>query len=146
MPRINRRRFLAITTGLIPSFLLSKAQASSGFNLAKAASSNGALLTKSSSIKVGQSQVYSGKDGSGRSLEIILSRTKTGLVALDGSCTHQGCAVALNKTKLICPCHGSVFQAASGAVVLGPNGAPKSSIKPLYKYKVVEKSGNIYIS
>ncbi len=146
MSRINRRSFLAIASGLIPSFLLSKAQASVGFNLAKAASSKGTLLAKSSSIKVGQTQVYTGNDSSGRSVEVILSRTKTGLVALNGTCTHQGCTVALNKTKLICPCHGSVFQANSGVVVLGPNGSPKNAIKPLYKYTVVEKSGNIYIS
>lgn len=146
MSRINRRSFLAIASGLLPSFLLSKAQASVGFNLAKAASSNGALLTKSSSIKVGQSQVYTGKDSSGRSIEVILSRTKNGLVALDGTCTHQGCAVALNKTKLVCPCHGSTFQADSGTVLLGPNGSSKKSIKALNRYKVVEKSGNIYIS
>ena len=146
MSRINRRRFLVIATSLIPAFMLPKAQASAGFSLAKATTSNGTLLAKSSAIKVGQSQVYTGQDASGRSLEIVLSRTKTGLVALNGSCTHKGCTVALNKTKLVCPCHGSVFEASSGAVVLGPSGAPKSSIKALSKYKVMEKAGNIYIS
>ena len=146
MSRINRRSFLAIASGLLPSFFLFKAEALVGSNLDKAASSHGAVLTKSSSIKVGQSQIYTGKDSSGRSVEVILSRTETGLVALDGTCTHQGCAVALKKTKLICPCHGSVFQANSGAVVLGPNGSSKNSIKALRTYKVLEKSGNIYIS
>jgi Rieske Fe-S protein len=146
MSKINRRKFLAIASALLPSFFFSKAAAATGFSLAKAATATpGVLLAKSSSIKVGQSQVYTGQDASGKTVEVILSRTKTGVVALDGTCTHQGCAVALQKTQLICPCHGSIFQASSGAVILGPNGAPKSSISPLAKYKVTEKSGNIYI-
>ncbi len=145
MSRINRRGFLALATALLPSFLFSKAQASAGFDLAKAASTNGVLIAKSTSIKIGQTQVYSGKDSNGQNVEVILSRTKSGLVALKGTCTHQGCTIALEKTELVCPCHGSVFQANSGAVISGPNGAPKNSIKALAKFKVTEKSGNIYL-
>lgn len=146
MSRIDRRRFLSVLGALVPSFLMAKAQATSAFSMAKATSSPyGALLDKSSSIKVGQTHVYSGKEPSGQIIEVVLSRTKKGLIALDGTCTHQGCTVGLRKTQLICPCHGSIFQAATGAVVLGPNGSPKNSIPPLNKYKVTEKAGKIYI-
>ncbi len=136
MSKLNRRKFLTLAAAVLPSFLLSKAQA--------APSTDGVLLTKSSSIKVGQTIVLPAKDANGQTVEVILSRNKTGLVALKGTCTHQGCTVALEKTELVCPCHGSVFQANSGAVISGPNGTPKKSIRALAKFRVTEKSGNIY--
>lgn len=146
MPKLDRRHFLAFMGALVPSFFLTKAEAFSGFSLEKAANSElGAYVTKSSAIKVGQSRAYTGKDSAGRTVEVVLSRTKKSLIALNGTCTHQGCIVELKKTALVCPCHGSVFQASTGAVVLGPNGSPKNTISPLSKYRVTEKSGKIYI-
>lgn len=146
MRKINRRRFLGFLGAMLPAFLMAKAEASPAFSMAKSKNSTlGALVTKSSAIKVGQSQVYTGHDPSGRTIEVILTRTKKGVIALDGTCTHQGCMVGLKGAQLICPCHGSIFKAATGAAVLGPNGSPKNSIGPLGKYTVTEKSGNIYI-
>lgn len=80
-------------------------------------------------------------------IEVILTRTNKGLVALDGTCTHQGCTVGLDKAhkKIVCPCHHSVFDPSTGAVILGPNGTSKNSIGPLNKYTVTEKAGNMYI-
>ncbi|MDP1711678.1 MAG: Rieske (2Fe-2S) protein [Candidatus Nanopelagicaceae bacterium] len=146
MPKLDRRHFLTFMGALVPSIFLTKAEAFSGFSLKKAANSAlGAYVTKSSAIKVGQSRAYKGKDSSGRTVEVILSRSKKSLIALDGTCTHQGCTVELKKAALVCPCHGSVFQASTGAVVLGPNGSPKNTISPLSKYRVTEKAGKIYI-
>jgi nitrite reductase/ring-hydroxylating ferredoxin subunit len=107
----------------------------------------GALLGKSSQIKVGQTQIYSGKESTGRAIEVILTRTRKGLIALDGTCTHKGCTLGLDgkQKKIICPCHHSVFDPASGAVLLGPNGSPANSISALMKYKITEKAGKIYI-
>jgi Rieske Fe-S protein len=48
-------------------------------------------------------------------------------VAYEAACTHAGCEVAyqLESSKLGCPCHGSVFDPASGgAVVQGPAKSP----------------------
>lgn len=146
MRKINRRHFLTFISALVPSFIISRAEALPGFSFTEAGSAGlGAKVAKSKDIKVGESKVYNGKDSSGRTFEVILTRTKKTVVALDGTCTHQGCTVALKKAALICPCHGSVFQAATGAVVMGPNGSPKNTISPLNKYKVTEKSGYIYI-
>jgi nitrite reductase/ring-hydroxylating ferredoxin subunit len=146
MFKIERRHLLTFIGALVPSIFLPKAAAFSGFSLEKAASGDlGAYVTKSSAVKVGQSKVYKGKDSSGRTVEVILSRSKTSLIALDGTCTHRGCTVDLKKAALICPCHGSVFQASTGAVILGPNGSSKNTIAPLSKYKVTEKAGKIYI-
>lgn len=146
MSKLHRRHFLAFIGALVPSFFLTKASAFSGFSLEKAAKSPlGTYVAKSAAIKVGQSRVYTGKDSTGRTVEVILSRTSKSLIALDGTCTHQGCTVELKKAALVCPCHGSVFKASTGAVVLGPNGSSKNTISPLSKYKVSEEAGKIYI-
>ncbi|MER7766303.1 Rieske 2Fe-2S domain-containing protein [Kitasatospora sp. NPDC096140] len=52
---------------------------------------------------------------------------------LSSVCTHSGCAVDAPKDgRLYCPCHGSRFDAATGAVVNGP------AVKPLPKYTVTK--------
>jgi cytochrome b6-f complex iron-sulfur subunit len=67
---------------------------------------------------------------------IIVANTASGYVALDSTCTHQGCTVAYSSTNnnFPCPCHGSVFSAA-GSVVTGP------ALTALKSY-AVSKSGN----
>ncbi|MFF2547276.1 Rieske 2Fe-2S domain-containing protein [Kitasatospora sp. NPDC058063] len=56
--------------------------------------------------------------------------------AFSAVCTHSGCAVDAPKNgQLYCPCHGSRFDAATGAVVNGP------AVKPLPKY-AVSKDGD----
>jgi Rieske Fe-S protein len=45
--------------------------------------------------------------------------------AFSAVCTHQGCTVATVADGVIsCPCHGSRFDAATGAVVGGPATRP----------------------
>ncbi|MEU9074843.1 Rieske (2Fe-2S) protein [Kitasatospora sp. NPDC048538] len=52
---------------------------------------------------------------------------------LSSVCTHSGCAVDAPKNgQLYCPCHGSRFDAATGAVVNGP------AVKPLPRYGVTK--------
>jgi cytochrome b6-f complex iron-sulfur subunit len=67
---------------------------------------------------------------------IIVANTASGYVALDSTCTHQGCTVAYSSinNNFPCPCHGSVFS-ATGSVVNGP------ATTALKSY-VVSKSGN----
>jgi cytochrome b6-f complex iron-sulfur subunit len=52
-------------------------------------------------------------------------------VALSRICTHLGCTINLpdGAGNMGCGCHGSVFQAQSGAVVNGPANKPLASIK-----------------
>lgn len=69
-----------------------------------------------SSITVGQA-VAATLDGK----PIVVARpTDSTAVAFSAICTHQGCTVNVNGATLNCPCHGSKFNALTGAVEQGP--------------------------
>ncbi|MFJ9519075.1 Rieske 2Fe-2S domain-containing protein [Kitasatospora sp. NPDC101801] len=53
-------------------------------------------------------------------------------------CTHSGCAVdAPKNNQMYCPCHGSRFDATTGAVINGP------ATKPLPKYTVTRNGDQL---
>ncbi|MEU8921747.1 Rieske (2Fe-2S) protein [Kitasatospora sp. NPDC048545] len=63
----------------------------------------------------------------------IVQPTAGQYCGLSSVCTHSGCAVDAPKNgRLYCPCHGSRFDAGTGAVVNGP------AVKPLPKYTVTK--------
>jgi Rieske Fe-S protein len=60
------------------------------------------------------------------------------LKAFSTICTHAGCAInKLQGTTLICPCHGSEFDAATGKVLQAP------ATVPLKELSVQAKGGRI---
>jgi cytochrome b6-f complex iron-sulfur subunit len=60
---------------------------------------------------------------------ILISQPTAGkIVAFTAICTHQGCTVAPAGKEFQCPCHGSVYNAATGAVITGPAPAPLAGI------------------
>ena len=73
---------------------------------------------------------------------IVLTRTATDDVhGFSAVCTHQGCTVAAVAGGIIsCPCHGSRFDAATGAVRNGP------ATSPLPPVAVVVRAGKVYTS
>ena len=69
---------------------------------------------------------------------VVLTRSGQNVQAFSAICTHQGCTVnKVSGGKIDCPCHGSVFDAATGAVVAGP--APS----PLPKVAVTVRNGEV---
>lgn len=57
--------------------------------------------------------------------DILLTQPAEGEVhAFSSVCTHQGCAVEPGEGELACPCHGSVFDLATGDVLQGPATDP----------------------
>ncbi|MFD7698542.1 Rieske (2Fe-2S) protein [Streptomyces caelestis] len=61
-----------------------------------------------------------------RDHNVVVGRSADGtLKAYDTVCTHAGCPInKLEGTKLICPCHGSEFDATTGKVLREPAVAP----------------------
>ncbi|WP_010148544.1 Rieske (2Fe-2S) protein [Serinicoccus profundi] len=53
---------------------------------------------------------------------IVVQPTEGEVVAYDATCPHSGCMVSEtgDDGTLVCPCHGSAFAAADGALVSGP--------------------------
>ena len=102
--------------------------------------SNGILVAKSSELSLGQTKIF--KDpNSIYGASYILTRTSTGVVAFDNTCTHSGCwvDVVLSNNQVRCTCHGSEFNATNGAVTQSP------ARTPLTQVKVSEINGEILI-
>lgn len=61
-----------------------------------------------------------------RDHNVVVSRDANGtLKAYSTICTHGRCPInKLEGTKLICPCHGSEFDATTGQVVRSPASVP----------------------
>jgi cytochrome b6-f complex iron-sulfur subunit len=60
---------------------------------------------------------------------ILISQPTAGtIVAFSAICTHQGCTVAPAGRQFRCPCHGSVYDAATGKVIDGPAPAPLAAV------------------
>jgi len=59
---------------------------------------------------------------------IVAQPTAGQAVAFSAACTHQGCPVQPQAAQLVCGCHGSVFNALTGAVENGPATAPLKAI------------------
>jgi cytochrome b6-f complex iron-sulfur subunit len=53
----------------------------------------------------------------------VLAQEGGEFLALSPLCTHLGCVVELQGTRIVCPCHGSTFDRA-GAVLQGPASDP----------------------
>jgi cytochrome b6-f complex iron-sulfur subunit len=67
------------------------------------------------------------KDPSGQ--PIVVARPTAGTaVAFSAICTHMGCTVAPAGAQLACPCHGSRYNASTGAVLQGPAPKPLASV------------------
>jgi thiosulfate dehydrogenase [quinone] large subunit len=63
-------------------------------------------------------------------------------LAFSAVCTHAGCTVGYQaeSDEFVCPCHGSVYNARTGAVIQGP--APL----PLPKIAIADTNGELYVT
>jgi Rieske Fe-S protein len=77
-------------------------------------------------------------DPSDGGVDILVRQPDRSLTACSAICTHAGCRVQYAQGGLFCPCHGSLFDSRTGAVLQGP------ATQPLAVKKVVERAGTIY--
>lgn len=88
-----------------------------------AAKPTGTVLAKLSDVPAGGGLVLTGA-------KLVLTRGSGDDVrAFSAVCTHQGCLVnEISGGSIRCPCHGSVFDASTGAVTQGPASSPLSPV------------------
>lgn len=99
-----------------------------------AAGGTSAALAQLADVPVGSALAVEAADGTG---VIVAQPTAGQAVAFTNKCTHSGCAVAVNDAELDCPCHGSRFDALTGAVLKGP------ATQPLESYPVTVTDGAV---
>jgi Rieske Fe-S protein len=81
--------------------------------------SSGTALTSTSDVPVGGGTVFADKD------VVVTQPTAGEFKAFSATCTHQGCKVkSVADGVIVCPCHGSKFAIADGAVAAGPAKSP----------------------
>ena len=114
----SRRQVLqgagAVTVATASAGLLSACGGSSSPSAASTAA-DGAVVVPAADTEVGGSTYYP-------DAKVIVSQPQDGtFVAFDSTCPHQGCRVSdTYGGDLLCPCHGSRFDPATGDVVEGP--------------------------
>lgn len=106
-----------------------------GFTYGSGSGASGHLLARLDQVPAGGGVVLAQQD-------VVLTRDAGGAVhAFSATCTHQGCTVdGVSNGVISCPCHGSRFDARTGAVVAGP--APR----PLPAVSVTVRNGGVYTS
>ena len=89
-------------------------------------------------------QVADLPDGGGLVLDeqhVVLVREGDQVHGLSATCTHQGCTVgSVADGRITCPCHGRVFDAATGDVITGPASSPLPAVP------VEVRDGAVYLA
>lgn len=81
---------------------------------------SGTQVGVASEVPVGGSATFTDPDTGGPAL--VIQQPAGEFLAFDAICPHQGCTVAYapSANLIACPCHGSEFNARTGAVIHGP--------------------------
>ena len=115
-PGVARRRFLAAGGGVAVAGTLAGCSSGETGGGAATTGADGSTRVPLADVPVGGSLYLD-------EAEVVVAQPVEGeVVAYDATCPHQGCMVSSTGADdtLVCPCHGSTFAAADGAVVQGP--------------------------
>jgi len=93
-------------------------------------------LGPAAALKADAAALY--RDPGDGSPDIVVRHRDGSLAAFSAVCTHAGCQVEYASGMLVCPCHGSAFDASTGAVIQGP------AVTPLARKRVIQRRGSIY--
>jgi thiosulfate dehydrogenase (quinone) large subunit len=139
---LTRRRFVGAALGATGAATLI---AAGGATLARGAykppptpkaSPQGVEIPGGAEVAPGQALLYT--DPADGRPDILIRGDDGSLVAFSALCTHAGCEVAYRDGRLLCPCHGGMFSASTGAVEGGPPPTP------LPAKNVTERNGRVY--
>lgn len=101
----------------------------------------GTAIGRANQVPVGQAASF--QDPTTGDPSIVIRPTAATFLAFDAVCPHAGCTVGYDSSAklLVCPCHGSVFNASTGAVERGP------AVSGLNKLRIAKGSnGELYVS
>jgi thiosulfate dehydrogenase [quinone] large subunit len=86
-------------------------------------SRQGTRIGPASDVPVGGAASF--QDPSSGDPAIVIQASAGHFVAFDAVCPHAGCTVGYSSSQklIVCPCHGSLFNPASGAVEQGPSAS-----------------------
>lgn len=133
-PAVSRRGLLAGACAVCAAVLTGCASTGRGASPAIRLSTSDPLVALDA-IPVGEAVSVTVPGGA----SIIVGRpTADTAAAFSPICTHQGCTVSPAGSRLECPCHGSVFDATTGAVVRGP------AARPLQSLPVTVRDGQVF--
>jgi thiosulfate dehydrogenase [quinone] large subunit len=122
--------------GATPAKTSSSAQAAGGASQGSALPAGAVKLGPSNRLPRGQAAEY--QDPATSQPDIVIRQPDGSLSAFSAVCTHAGCTVGYQGGEIVCPCHGGVYSATTGAVAGGPPP------QPLAPRKVLERGGQIY--
>jgi thiosulfate dehydrogenase [quinone] large subunit len=103
-------------------------------------SSFGTLIGAAADVPVGSSGTFTVPGGNGDP-GLVIQAAASQFVAYDAVCPHAGCTVMYQPSAnlIVCPCHGSEFEVASGSVINGP--APHG----LTALAITDHAGQLYV-
>lgn len=131
MSTLSRRSVLrgsgVVAAGAVLGYALTRrSDAASGTGATAAANAYGPAPAAGTSTPL--AALADVPDGGGLVLgdeHVVLTRSGDEVRGFSATCTHQGCTVdRVADGRIGCPCHGSVFDAATGAVLQGPATDP----------------------
>jgi thiosulfate dehydrogenase (quinone) large subunit len=102
---------------------------------------HGTAIGPAKDVPVGQAASF--QDPATGDPSIVIQPSRGTFLAFDAVCPHAGCTVGYDPSAqvIICPCHGSQFNASTGAVENGP------ATTGLAKIAIAEGSnGQLYVS
>jgi thiosulfate dehydrogenase (quinone) large subunit len=90
------------------------------------------------STALGRDQAATYNDPTDGNPDLLIRHSDGTLSAFSAVCTHAGCTVGYQGGQIVCPCHGGLYNAQTGAVEGGPPPAP------LPRKRVIDSGGSLY--